>query len=96
MDELPVLLDQGACLAFRLDEADVTKQLLARLRRFRLLTDHVDCFQHVQQDAGVVATGMAQHVEGGAEQLVEGYRLEHEAELALPVKAVGSALHPAG
>ena len=42
VDGLPVLLDQGASLAFRLDEAYVTKQLLARLRRFRLLANRID------------------------------------------------------
>jgi hypothetical protein len=32
VDGLPIPLDQGASMAFRLDEADVTQQLLAALR----------------------------------------------------------------
>ena len=66
-------------MAFLLDEVDVTKQLLARLRRFRLLADRIDHLEHVQQDTGIVATGMAKHIEGGAEQFIEGHRLEHQA-----------------
>jgi len=66
-------------MAFRLDEIDVTKQLLAILRRFRLLADRIDHLEHVQQDTGIVATGMAKHIEGSAEQCIEGHRLEHKA-----------------
>jgi len=66
-------------MAFLLDEVDVTKQMLAIPRRFRLLADGLDHGEHVQQDTGIVATGMAQHIEGGAEQCIEGHRLENQA-----------------
>ena len=79
-------------MAFLLDEADVTKQLLAILGRFRLLADRLDHGEHVQQDTGIVATGMAQHIEGGAEQLIEGHRLEHKAKSAFPVVVMGAFL----
>jgi hypothetical protein len=72
VDGLSVPLDQGASIAFILDEVDVTKQLLAVLRRFRLLADRLDYCEHVQQDTGIVATGMAKHIEGGAKQFIEG------------------------
>jgi voltage-gated potassium channel len=39
------------------------------LRCFRLLTNCIDHLQHVQQDIGVAATGMTEHIEGSAEVL---------------------------
>ena len=79
-------------MAFRLDEIDVTKQLLEILRRFRLLADRIDHREHVQQDTGIVATGMAKHIEGSAEQLIEGNRLDHQAKPAFPVVVMGAFL----
>jgi hypothetical protein len=80
VDGLPIPLDQGASMAFLLDEADVTKQLLTGLVRFRLLADGIDNLEHVQQDTGIIATSMAKHIESGAEQFIEGHRLEHQAK----------------
>ena len=65
-------------MAFLLDEIDVTKQLLA-IPRFRLLAYYIDHCEHVQQDTGIVATGVAKHIEGSAEQLIEGNRLKYKA-----------------
>ena len=42
LDQLPVLLDQGAGLAFRLDQADLAKQLLVNLRSLLLLANRLD------------------------------------------------------
>lgn len=71
----PILLDQGAYLAFRLNKADVVKYLLARLNRSRRPANHREGLQHVQQDPGIVAAGMTEHIEGGAEQLTKGNRV---------------------
>src|SRR5512135_1365258 len=91
VDGLPVLFDQFADLAFRLDEADMTQQQLARLRRFRLLANHLDHLQHVQQDPGVVATGMPEHIESGAEQLAKSNRLQHQAQSAVSIGVMGAS-----
>jgi hypothetical protein len=76
MNRLPVRLDQVTNLAFRLDQADMKQQLLARLRRSHLPADDLDRLEHVEQDGGVAAAGVAKHIEGRTEQLVEGDRLD--------------------
>ena len=92
VDELPISLNQRASMTFLLDETDVTKQLLAILRRFRILADRIDHCEHVQQHTGIVATCMAKHIEGGAEQFIEGNRLEHKAKPTIPVVVMGAFL----
>jgi len=46
----------------------------------------------MQQDTGIVATGMTKHIEGGAEQLIEGNRLENKAKPAILVVVMGAFL----
>src|SRR6266487_2244453 len=43
----------------------------------------------MQQDTGIVATGMTKHIEGGAEQLIEGNRLENKAKPTILVVVMG-------
>ena len=68
------------------------QQLLARCRGWRRLANHVDYRQHVQQDAGVVATGVAEHVEGGAEQVRKGGPFQDKTQRTVPVIVHGIVL----
>jgi hypothetical protein len=49
------------------------------------LADRIDHLQHVQQNRGIVTTAMAQHIEGGVEQVGEGNRFENQAEFAVSI-----------
>ncbi len=89
VDQLPVLLDQVTHLAFRLDEADVTQQLLAHFGRTRILTYGIDHFQNVQKDASIVAAGMAKQIESAVEQLGESDRLQNQAQTVILVVVIG-------
>ncbi len=61
------------------------EKLLAALRGVRPLTDRINRLQDVQQDTGVVATRMAEHIESGAEQLVKRNRLDNHTKLAIRI-----------
>ena len=89
LDQLSVLVNQGARLAFGLDEVDVAQQFLARRRCFRRLANQVDHVQHVQQNTGIVAAGMAEHSEGATEQLNERHRFQDQARFAILVAVMG-------
>ena len=53
LSELSILLDQGACLPLRLDQAYMTKKLLACLWRFRLLANDIDHLQSIPVSCAV-------------------------------------------
>jgi hypothetical protein len=73
-DELPVLLDQGASLAFNQHEVYMPMQFLARFGRMRLLADGFEYRQYMLKDARIITTAMAQHIKSRTEQFIEGYR----------------------
>ena len=72
----------------------MTEQGVALCGTSRILADQSDHVQHVEEDAASVATGMAEHVEGGIEQQLEGDGLKNEAKPAIRIDSSGRSFHP--